>query len=52
MYKYTKSMYICIIHYIIIHTLLLVFHMHYSFEISPQACEIDRASIITILAYE
>lgn len=26
--------------------------MHYSFEISPQASEIDRAGITTVFAYE
>lgn len=41
-------MHICIIHYLIIYTPWLVFHIHGSFEIISQTSELERTGLIII----
>ena len=43
---------ISVLYNIYMYIVISFFHMHYSFEISPHACEIDRAGITTVSAYE
>lgn len=43
---------ISVLYNIYMYIVISLFHMHYSFEISSHACEIDRAGITTVFAYE